>query len=47
MEAGKVFVFLLFAESAHRRRINSPGVVWCLMDGHDAFVIDIYSCDRP
>ena len=46
-EAGKVFVFLLLAGSAHGRRRYSHGVVWCLVDGYDAFVIDIYSCDRP
>jgi len=44
---GKVFVSFWLAGGAHGRRRDSHGVVWCLMDGYDGFVIDIYSCNRP
>jgi len=44
---GKVFVFPLVSRECSRGRRDSHEVVWCLMDGYDGLVIDIYSCDRP
>ena len=42
-----MFVFVSVSRECLRVRRDSHGVGWCLMDGYDVFVIDIYSCDRP
>ena len=41
-----MFVFLLVSPGV----LTGEGeihIAWCLMDGYDVFVINIYSCDRP